>query len=350
MRISRFVLAACALGAIGLGYFVYRTFSDTSDSAQQSEKAIASIRDSSKKNNESIVSKPAQTTAIASVNSQMPSKNARLFSASSLPAEQLPLVKSYEALKRSADEGNPFAACRLAADVYQCGVYRFLNSRLNDLKKMLAELDPASAQAITLSNEVKYLDIDVKRYTSVCEGFLNKDNIEPWKYLLQAALAGNVQAKAGFVFAPPVNTNGPFANIEFAEAYRANAPSLLIDAATAGSRKAVEGAAWGYLGTDGSSVFQPGLGLQLLPRDPYKAAYYFYASAAFPVVEQSHINRREDLRRRVEGVTTPEQREKVKTEANALVASWQLGRTDWLTRTEEREKKGESFYGHQCED
>jgi hypothetical protein len=348
MKMRWYISIALMLGVVGLGYLAYRLLNGGDNHAGPAESVAGSMRDSSATNGVSKTSKPAQTAGIA--NKSAPPKDARTFSAASLPAEQLPLVKSYEALKRSADEGNPFAACRLAADLFECSTHHFIVNLINSSKESLTGLEPASTQAIGLSNEIKSMEIDAKQSASLCEGFSNKDKIEPWKYQLQAALAGNVAAKAGFVIAPPVRWEGAFANIEFSEAYRGNAPVLLIEAANAGSRKAVEGAAWSFLGIDGSSVFQPGNGLRLLPRDPYKAALYFYASAAFPVAEQSHINTLEDLKQRVVAATTPEQREKAKLEANALVASWGLGRTDWLARADERTKKGRPYYGSQCED
>jgi hypothetical protein len=349
MRMHRFVWVLSALGVLGVTYVVYRSLGSDNVTRQ----ARMPLRDQSATVSAPGVSKSNQTqdaTGAALPPSQSSQKGGRIFSAATLPTKQLPLAKSYEELKRSADEGNPFAACRLADAVYKCELYPMMKNELNDSKQLLKQIDPASTEGITQLSQVTEFEKEVTRYAQVCEGFSNKDKIESWKYLLQAALAGNVAAKAGFVLSPPVNTNGPFANIEFAEAYRANAPSLLIEAATAGSRTAAEGAAWSYLGKDGSSVFNPGSGLQLLPRDPVKAAYYFYASEAFPVREQSHINRRERLKQRVEAVTTLDQREKAKTEANALVASWELGGTDWLTRADEREKRGESFYGYPCED
>lgn len=267
----------------------------------------------------------------------------------SLPQDGLPLSSTLEALKGAADQGNYWAACRLAADVYECSTHNFLKSQLDFVKSVLVDTGTPPESLGEVRREIKLLEKELPKSAALCEGYSPTD-VEPWKYLLQAALAGHVPSKAAFVLKPPVNITNLFSNVEFADAYKGNAPVLLLEAAAAGNLDAVEGAAWGYLGANGSSVFKPGFGMKLLPTDFFRAAVYYYASSGLDVTEPSHFNRREDLRKRIEETTTIDQRIRAKADADSMTASWTLSKLEPRSDSQGQQKKRNGNYRYMCTD
>lgn len=295
---------------------------------------------------------PGMATVRAALN-ENPAKNQHQsslqFFENSLPQEGLPLSRTFDSLKRAADQGNYWASCRLAADDYECSTQSMLQAQLSLVRSILADEGISPDELGAARREIKILEKELPKSAALCEGYTATD-IEPWKYLLQAALAGHVPSKASFVLRPPINISNMFSNVEFADAYKGNAAIFLLDAAAAGSGQAVEGAAWGYLGSNGVGVFQPGYGLKLLPTDYYRAAVYFFASSGSVVNEQSQLNRREDLRKRIEAVTTIEQRTRARGEADTMIASWGAKRLESQSQSGEQQKKKDGNYGQMCAD
>ncbi len=267
----------------------------------------------------------------------------------SLPQEGLPLSSTFQVLKRDAEQGNYWAACRLAADVYECTTRNMLQSQLAFVRSTLTAVGSSPDELSSARREIEILEKELPKSAALCEGN-NATDVEPWKYLLQAALAGHVPSKAAFVLRPPINISNMFSNIEFADAYKGNAPTLLVEAAAAGNVEVAEGAAWGYLGASGISVFQPGFGIKLLPTDFFRAAVYYYASSGLGVTEQSHFNRREDLRKRIEAATTIDQRIRAKVEAENMTASWAANRLESHSYSQGQQKKRDGNYGQMCAD
>ena len=273
------------------------------------------------------------------------------YTARSLPVDDLPLSQTVVELKNSAEKGNYLAGCRLAFELTMCKIFELEKSKLSNLRATLGYTAPSSAQAVVLRSEIKTAEQYLESEKLRCGGFSNDENFEPWRYLYQAALAGHLPSKSMFVVSPPVDPNEMYTSGEFLNAYKGSAGTFLIDAANAGMRSSVDAIGWAYLGPDFKGMFKPGSGLNLLPRDIPKAAVYMYASYAFPISEESERRVYDSLKSKLEALLTPSQMAVAKAQANALVASWRPGTTDWSSNLEVRNQSkdnGKSTVAYQC--
>lgn len=178
-----------------------------------------------------------------------------------LPPANTPIADVVLQLKAAAESGNPQAACRLGVELARCWhTDRLLNDpsfkgrSVNDEPAMLPLLD------------------DQK----LCAGVSTKDKNEAWRYLLQAAQAGNVAAMSKFALNPPLSTENFVSNIEGWQAVRDFGPQFLLTAIDRGDVRALYRAFFASF-----SGLGPG-GESLLRKDAYQALVY--GKALLPLV------------------------------------------------------------------
>lgn len=260
-----------------------------------------------------------------------------------LPPADAPLEAVVNKLRQDADSGNPFAACRISVELLRCKLLPLGINNFEELNRQYESIDLRSPTATDLKNSIDLARKSLQVEKRVCAGFINSENLVPWKYLLQAALQGHTRSQELFVFSPPINPNEMFTSGEFFESYRSYAPTFLIEAANAGHEQAVSGTAWAYLGPTDLSVFNPGFGNQLVKPDAYKAAVYAYASFSFPIAPTSSGREasRAALKVKVDAQLAPEDIIRAKAEAATLVWKWQ-STLDELSR--EKRKDLSSIY------
>jgi hypothetical protein len=283
-----------------------------------------------------VVQSPVQKK-LPQVNSQL------LFTEASLPKIDLPLINSIGELRRSAESGNYLAGCRLAAELMQCMVFEYTKKQLQNQQLALTDIPVTDASHEATKLSIATIEQSLQKDNRLCSGFSNPDNLEPWRYLFQAAVAGHLPSKAAFVLSPPIDPNEMFKNSEFFDAYKNQAGTFLIDAANGGVRQAVNALGWAYLGDEVKSVFKPGFGLNLVEKDYQKSAIYLYASYAFPALEPAQTNTKDSLKLRLEKLLTPEQIAIAKVTASALVSKWPVETVDWIPRANAQKKMMEKY-------
>jgi hypothetical protein len=243
------------------------------------------------------------------------------FSWVTLPPSDVPLVGVFDQLKDEATNGNPYAACRLFSDSMRCMVLPQARKQLELSRQEYASMNPQTSEAANLQQFIESKGGKIKKDERLCAGFEKPEKIEPWRFLLQAALADHMKAKEEFVLLSPVDRDDYAQNAAYLDAYRTYAPTFLLEAANAGYGNAVYRTASGYLGYLGDSkISRPGFGINLVEPNLYLAGVYTFALDTLPGHREQSAS--VALKQKVQSLLSPAELVKAKSEAAALVAKW----------------------------
>lgn len=185
-----------------------------------------------------------------------------------LPPIDTPIADVVRQLKAAAEAGNPQAACRLGVELSRCWKVDEI-ARHNTWQKREADADPYA----------EWSAAEQKRCTGVDAAI----RADAWRYLLQAAKAGNVAAMAQFAIAPPLSSDKFLVSLGGWQAVRENGAQFLLTAIDNGDVRALNlafFASFTGLGSGGESV---------LPKDGYRAAVY--AKTLLPLVDAASAER-----------------------------------------------------------
>jgi len=217
--------------------------------------------------------------------SQATTSSPRPISLVVLPPEGVPAAKVIAELRAAADHGNPSAGCRVAAEIIHC---RDVRQQLGELQAMEADLAKSRnpQDSALLSKQLENLTNTLRPQQASCEGVSDLDYGQSWRYLWQAAQAGNVAAMSKFVRDPGLSYDEPAAAAEGWASYQSAAPQLLWQAIQGGDVMAL------YQGWFSAASGLSAGGKGVFPRDPYTALVY--GNAVLPLVDprrQDNINR-----------------------------------------------------------
>jgi hypothetical protein len=143
----------------------------------------------------------------------------------------------------------------------------------------VANLPAGSSEAQRIESAAAQLRAQAGKDRELCEGVSDELIDQGWRYLLDAALKGNVAAMDQFVVNPPLSQEDVISSLEGWTAYRDFGRTFIQRSIESGSVRAL------YLAFfSASSGLGPG-GQALVPRDPYQAIVY--GNAALPLVDRA---------------------------------------------------------------
>lgn len=251
----------------------------------------------------------------------------RAFANSVLPAPNIPLTSIIDDLLKRSDAGDFRASCRLAAELTRCSL---LQQQIQSVKKIQSKLLGAAVDEIEhdrLKRALDHMTIKKDASETVCNGFENTQNLEPWRYLFRAALGGHVPSMAEFVMVPPWSPTDFVGNLDAWAAYHEYGNMFLTSAANLGDK----GAVW-YLAElyAGNKMF-PFESYKIVDTDPFLAAKYAYASFAHPG-EKSEVNTRNRLLSQLQSKLSMADMLAAKQQGEALASSWPSSTFDYSKR------------------
>lgn len=180
------------------------------------------------------------------------------------PPRGTPLKEVLADLRQAADRGDPQAACRVGLEMRLCG-------QMYEYQKRARE-QPDQTHVLPSLDERRRVD---ERF---CAGVDRNDiRNNAWRYLYQAAAAGNVTAMAQFAIEPGLDRDNPASEAEGWSLYRDHAQEFIARAVDAGD----VGAA--YVGAFGLGFDLSGGGKGVFRTDPYVALVY--ANAVLPFLD-----------------------------------------------------------------
>jgi len=196
----------------------------------------------------------------------------RTNAADPLPPLDAPVATILASLEARARAGDARAACRVAMEKVRC--HRVLTL-------------PTNARKSTPEIEAR-----IERDRGLCNGVEVAHTEDAWRYLSQAALAGNVAAMSLFVRDPQLSERSPIETAEGWLVYRDYAARFLASAVEGGDTMALW-YAWFTSATGLSTVGRP---QEVFPKDPYRALVY--GSAVAPLLD----SRRQAMVTRMNGM------------------------------------------------
>lgn len=185
--------------------------------------------------------------------------DAHTSAADTLPPLDVPVATILGSLEARARAGDAKAACRVAMEKVRC--HRVLTL-------------PTNAPKSTPEIEAR-----IERDRGLCNGVEVARTEDAWRYLSQAALAGNVAAMSLFVRDPQMSERSPIETAEGWLVYRDYAARFLATAIEGGDTMALFYAWW----TSASGLSTVGRPQEILPKDPYRALVY--GNAAAPLLD-----------------------------------------------------------------
>jgi hypothetical protein len=195
---------------------------------------------------------------------------ARPAGRASLPPLNAPVAVILPQLEARARAGDVAAACRVAMEKMRCWRVQTLNE---------AEVANAPPDVATRIAEDRVACADVSRAQTV----------DAWRYLSQAALAGNVAAMSLFARDPQLSARPPIETAEGWLVYRDYAERFLAAAIEGGDTMAL------FYGWFTTATGQSLEGQGVFHKDPYKALVYGFA--AIPLLDyrrQAMVSRMND--------------------------------------------------------
>lgn len=181
------------------------------------------------------------------------------------PDPGTPLRQLETLLRPAADQGDARAACRLGIELARCARLNMDKAMLDSAQQDLARA--AGESATRLAQEVQQLTRALVDTQNRCSD-VSQDSIRnAWRYVYNAAAAGNVAAMSRFVRDPGFEA-GNADDAEASNAYARNAGDFLLRAIEGGDVRALY-QAW-YSASSGRSRGM----LKAFPREPDKALQY----------------------------------------------------------------------------
>lgn len=262
--------------------------------------------------------------------------------AGALPPPNLPLAQIVDLLKKDSGAGNYRASCRLGAELFRCQLHPLMIKEMAKLQQSLALLEVGSEKHLNAINKIKITQTKIDSDATVCDGFINPDNLEAWRFNFTAALQGHIASKAQFVISPPLNPVEFYKNMDGWAAYSEYAPTFLLESARAGNNRAAWSLARAYAGEP--SI--PGLGnlggVELAKPDPYQAAIYAHTLANADS-EPSTQRAAARLIKQIEQQLTTEQIAAAKVESAALRTTWPSPASNTIANTTAASKEQRGF-------
>ncbi|GGC63344.1 hypothetical protein [Undibacterium terreum] len=249
----------------------------------------------------------------------------RDYSPDTLPKRNLPLVSIIDQLKQQAAEGNYRAACRLAAELMRCTqvipeIQRALEERRTvDLKNAKQAGDTERIESI--QGAIADMEIGMARDKQICAGFENKENLEIWRYKLQAAQSGHAPSILDFVDSPTWLLTDQKTYEDAWITYRDNGEALLSELARSGNKRAIIELIMQYVRFDTQTAAIIGKYAPFKP-DQQKAAMYIYAYYLLPNGNRSNAPFLNEALRKISQQLTSDQLAAAKSQADQLAASW----------------------------
>lgn len=185
-----------------------------------------------------------------------------------LPPEGVPLLRVLAELRSAAESGSAPAGCRLGIDLGKC-------------------------------REVRLIPESTPEEKTFCEGILESDTDDAWRYLWAAAQQGNVVAMSKFARDPVISISNLAVASEGWAVYRNNAPRLLWQAVQGGDVMAL----FQSFFSSASGLTAGGKGV--IERDPYNAVVY--GTAALPLLDPRRQAMVERLVARLSNELKPDQ-------------------------------------------
>lgn len=227
------------------------------------------------------------------------------------PPRGTPLKEVLADLRQAADRGDPQAACRVGLEMRHC-------AQMYEYQKRASE-QPDQTHVFPSLGERRRVD---ERF---CAGVERNDiRNNAWRYLYQAAAAGNVTAMAQFAIEPGLDRDNPASEAEGWSLYRDHAQEFIARAVDAGDVGAAYVGAFG-LGFDlsggGKGVFRP---------DPYVALVY--ANAVLLFLDPDHQQTMQRLSAKLEDQLPPDrviQAQQDVTTLGARMAAAGATRVNW---------------------
>lgn len=190
-----------------------------------------------------------------------------------LPPVDTPLEAVREALEERARRGDHKAACRLALDGAYCREHPLDSQSVAYFEEAIARRGRTTAADVAW---IARLEAAHQRALRLCTGLPPRwAEDSSWRWMLQAAQAGDDLLAARFATSPPMDDADFLERPEPWQQYRQHAASLLLAAAARGEVHAIwslqrlHGAGWGLHGMPNA-----------IERDPRQAAVYAVALQA----------------------------------------------------------------------
>jgi hypothetical protein len=196
------------------------------------------------------------------------------------PEPGTPLKQLESLLRPAADQGDARAACRLGIELAPCARLGLAKAVLDSAQR---DLDRSAGESATrLALEVQQLTRAMVETQTLCSD-VSQDSIRnAWRYLYNAAAAGNVAAMSRFVRDPGFDAGDANAS-EGSDAYARSAADFLARAIEGGDVRALY-QAW-YSASSGRSRNM----LNIFARDPDKALRY--GTVALHLVDAQRASR-----------------------------------------------------------
>ena len=272
----RFALIGAAVAALVL---VWRLLSDRGVESQvvaETERNVVGAASNTQQRTIRAPSSPSRAPATAKA---VPQPLVPPPSIKSQPPVGTKVRVVIEQLKEDADSGVPSAACRVGAELTRCWQTRELSRTYEKQLGRASSLPAGSSKARRIESEAAQLRAQAGKDREMCEGVSDELIDQGWRYLLDAALKGNVAAMDQFVVNPPLSQENVISSLEGWTAYRDFGRTFIQRSIESGSVRAL------YLAFfSAASGMGPG-GQALVPRDPYQAIVY--GNAALPLVDRA---------------------------------------------------------------
>lgn len=156
------------------------------------------------------------------------------------PAENLPLNSIAASLRREADAGNAYSACRLAMELMRCSLHeKFEVPRMNAIAKESAARPTGSQPLGYDANQLEAIQQKYWTNANVCTGFKNSDELSADLYMLRAALLGHPGAMEFIATAPSIELASGTASMDAFVARREYSSAFLEQLAEQGNLNAL---------------------------------------------------------------------------------------------------------------
>ena len=230
------------------------------------------------------------------------------------PPPDTPLRDVLALLRDAADRGDPHAACRVGIEMARCLDLIQLAKRNATYDDVAVRFGADSLQALQARASDEAAADDLARGRARCQGVPETELANAWRYLWEAAAAGNIAAASRFARDPGLRFKEPATDAEGWAIYRDHAPEMLALAVNGGDVMAAYQGAFSLasgLSYGGKDVFH---------RDPYAA--YVYGFAVLPYLDARRQGTVENVIAQAASTLGPDRVLQAQRDATALSAKF----------------------------
>ena len=230
------------------------------------------------------------------------------------PPPDTPLRDVLALLRDAADRGDPHAACRVGIEMARCLDLVQLARRNATYDDVAARFGADSSQALQARASDAAAADELARGRVRCQGVPETELANAWRYLWEAAAAGNIAAASRFARDPGLRFKEPATDAEGWAIYRDHAPEVLAEAVNGGDVMAAYQGAFSLasgLSYGGKDVFH---------RDPYAA--YVYGFAVLPYLDARRQRIIENVIAQAASTLGPDRVLQAQQDATALAAKF----------------------------